>query len=178
MTDKSHSHADPARDEIGRVLGRTPSGVYILTASDGAGRETGMLASWVQQASFEPPIVSIAVNQKRYLHDWLSQSPTIALSLIGKSHGRFLRHFGRGFDADQPAFEGVEIHRSPSGLPVLAGALGFLEGAIVGKAEAGHPQKRLPLLIDRTHEYRQRAARSTSIIFRGTSQPLPRRRRR
>ena len=51
-----------------RVLGRTPSGVFILTCSDGAGHETGMLASWVQQASFDPPMLALAVEQ--YVGDW------------------------------------------------------------------------------------------------------------
>ncbi|MBI3469346.1 MAG: flavin reductase family protein, partial [Planctomycetes bacterium] len=36
-------------DPIGPILGRLPSGVFILTARDGTD-ETGMLASWVMQA--------------------------------------------------------------------------------------------------------------------------------
>lgn len=137
MTAESHPTADANHEEIGRVLGRTPSGVFILTAGDGNGRETGMLASWVQQASFEPPIVSVAVNQKRYLNDWLSAAPKLALSLVGKSHGKLLRHFGRGFEADQPAFEGIEVHRHGTGLPVLVESLGYMEGEVVSKTEVG-----------------------------------------
>jgi flavin reductase (DIM6/NTAB) family NADH-FMN oxidoreductase RutF len=137
MSDHSKPETENGREEIGRVLGRTPSGVFILTATDGAGRETGMLASWVQQASFEPPIVSVAVNRKRFLHDWLSQAPKVALSLVGRSQGKFLKHFGRGFEPDQPAFEGISILRNATGLPVLADALGYLEGEIVSKADAG-----------------------------------------
>ena len=54
---------DPTTQAIGAVLGRVPSGVFILTASDGQGKETGMLASWVQQAGFDPPCDTVAVNQ-------------------------------------------------------------------------------------------------------------------
>lgn len=129
---------DPdTRDEIGRVLGRTPSGVFILTAIDGAGRETAMLASWVQQASFEPPMVTVAVNRKRYLHDWLEQSPRLALSIIGEKQREFLRHFGKGFEPGEPAFEGIAVSRTAHGLPVLDEALGHLAGRIAGRLDAG-----------------------------------------
>jgi flavin reductase (DIM6/NTAB) family NADH-FMN oxidoreductase RutF len=126
-----------SQEIIGKVLGRTPSGVFVLTAGDGNGRETGMLASWVQQAAFEPPMVSVAVNQSRYLNEWLAKSPKLALSLVGESQGEFLRHFGKGFGPDEPAFRGLEINRGVTGLPVLAKALGYLEGRVTGQVEAG-----------------------------------------
>lgn len=128
---------DPQRDEISPVLGRTPSGIFILTASDGAGNETGMLASWVQQASFSPPMVTVAVNKKRYLHDWLKKAPQVALSLVGSSQSGFLKHFGKGFEPAEKAFEGQSIARGVTGLPVLSEAMGYLEGRIAGEVDAG-----------------------------------------
>lgn len=126
------------RDEIAPVLGKTPSGVFILTVSDGAGKETGMLASWVQQASFEPPIISVAVNSKRYVNDWLGQNPVAAISILGKSNsGRYFKQFGKGFEPDEHAFEGIELTRGTTGLPLLAEAIGSLEGRIVGQAAVG-----------------------------------------
>ena len=68
-------------DPIAAVLGRTPSGIFVLTARAADGRETGMLASWVQQASFEPPMVTVAVNRKRFLHDWLAEAPQIVAAV-------------------------------------------------------------------------------------------------
>ena len=83
MSDQSSSDAEnDDLQAIGAVLGRTPSGVFILTASDGGGRETGMLASWVQQASFDPPAVTVAINSKRYLNDWLDTCPRMVLNLV------------------------------------------------------------------------------------------------
>jgi flavin reductase (DIM6/NTAB) family NADH-FMN oxidoreductase RutF len=126
------------REAIAPILGKTPSGVFILTVADGAGRETGMLASWVQQASFDPPIVSVAVNAKRYVNDWLRQHPVAAVSIVGKSgSGAVFKHFGKGFESDEPAFEGVETSRGSTGLPLLSGAIGAIEGRIVGEVEAG-----------------------------------------
>lgn len=135
MTNSELSAND--RDTIGRVLGRTPSGVFILTATDGQGHSTGMLASWVQQASFEPPAVTVAVNAKRYLNDWLKASPKFGLNLVAEGQGVFLKHFGRGFEPDQPAFDGMQTAKSPLGLPVLTEAAGYLEGTVTGQMEAG-----------------------------------------
>lgn len=137
MSDTPNRQHDRQRDTIGKVLGRTPSGVFVLTCADGNGRETGMLGSWVQQASFDPPMLSVAVNRKRYLNDWLASVPRMALNLLGESHGRFLKHFGRGFEPDEPAFEGLAVTRTETGLPVLTDALGYLEGSVRNVVEAG-----------------------------------------
>lgn len=137
MTTEADSPTDEFKERVGPVLGRVPSGVFIMTASNGDGLETGMLASWVQQASFEPPMVTVAVNRKRYLNDWLDTHPHVVLNLVGESQAEFLKHFGRGFEPDAPAFEGVETHRAENGLPVLSGALGHLEGEVRSRVEAG-----------------------------------------
>lgn len=136
MTDSSLT--EEQRNAIAPILGKTPSGVFILTASDGEGSETGMLASWVQQASFDPPILSVAVNRKRFVRDWLVKSPRAAVSLVGKSSSATLfKKYGKGFEPGEPAFEGIEITRGTTGLPLLSAAIGALEGRIVGHYEAG-----------------------------------------
>jgi flavin reductase (DIM6/NTAB) family NADH-FMN oxidoreductase RutF len=131
------SEIEATRDTIGRVLGRTPSGIFVLTASDGEGNETGMLVSWVQQASFEPPMVTVAVNRQRYLHDWLRSAPGLALNVVAESQTALLKHFARGFEPEQPAFEGLDVRRGATGVPVLDAALGTLESRIAGQMEAG-----------------------------------------
>ena len=133
---------------IAAVLGRTPSGLYIATVQDGNGNETGMLASWVQQASFEPPAITVAVNKKRYLNDWLGATSKIALSLIGESQKEYLGHFGRGFEPDQPAFDGVETTKTPGGMSVLSGSLGWIEGEVSGQLDSGD---HIVYLVQLTH---------------------------
>ena len=53
-------------ESIAPVLGRVASGIYILTIRN-QDQETGMLASWVLQAGFEPPMVTVAVKKGRYV---------------------------------------------------------------------------------------------------------------
>ncbi|MDA1015921.1 MAG: flavin reductase family protein [Planctomycetota bacterium] len=136
MTDAA-SETNPQQETIGRVLGRIPSGVFIVTASDGDGRETGLLASWIQQAGFAPPTISVAVNRSRYLNDWLAKNPRLVINIVGDNQFEFLKHFGKGFEADQAAFEGLTLGRATNGLPVLLDAIGFLEGSVTVRIESG-----------------------------------------
>ncbi len=125
------------QEGIASVLGRTPSGLFILTVANNSGLETGLLASWVQQVSFEPPMLTVAVNGKRYVNAWLEERPVLGLSIIADEQKPYLKHFGAGFAPDEPAFAGIALARSPSGLPMLAEALGWMEGAVRDKWTAG-----------------------------------------
>ena len=63
------------------ILGRIPSGILILTVRH-EDRETGMLASWVKQAGFTPPSVTVAVKQGRYVADWLTAGAPLVLNFV------------------------------------------------------------------------------------------------
>lgn len=121
---------------IALALGRIPSGIFILTAAH-AGEQTGMLASWVMQAGFDPPTLSVAVARKRYLAEWLSQGAAFGLSIVGHNDRALLKHFGRGFEQGQNAFEGLALEHGPSGTPLLADALATLECRPTGHLDTG-----------------------------------------
>ncbi|WP_437186295.1 flavin reductase family protein [Planctomicrobium sp. SH668] len=124
-------------DTIASIIGQVPSGLSILTARSEEGLETGMLASWVQQAAFDPPAVTVAVNKSRYLHEWVKEGVSISLNLLSDSQKKLLGHFGKGFEPGAPAFEGLEIERSTSGLALLSDSVGWLEGEVKAIIDAG-----------------------------------------
>ncbi|HET6425976.1 MAG TPA: flavin reductase family protein [Planctomycetaceae bacterium] len=125
------------QEPIASVLGRTPSGLFIVTVANPQGQETGVLASWVQQASFDPPMLTVAVNAKRYINTWLEDHPIVGLNVIAVEQTQFLKHFGAGFAPDEPAFGGISLVRSPRGLPMLADALCWMEGSVQGRLTTG-----------------------------------------
>ena len=118
------------------VLGRVPSGIFILTVGVGE-RATGMLSSWVMQAGFEPPMVSVAVKLGRYVCDWLSEGQPFVLNLVGESQTDLVKHFGKGFEPGAPAFNGVAIAHCARGVPVLTETLGHLECEPVRHEDSG-----------------------------------------
>jgi flavin reductase (DIM6/NTAB) family NADH-FMN oxidoreductase RutF len=118
------------------ILGRVPSGIYILTAGVGASA-TGMLASWVMQAGFEPPMVTVAVQQGRYVADWLTAGKPFVLNVVGESHKHLLKHFGKGFEPGEPAFTGLETRETSAGVPALVDAVGHLLCEPAGSVDSG-----------------------------------------
>lgn len=119
------------------ALGRVPSGLFVLTARGPKGQETGMLASWVQQCGFDPPLVSVAVNKDRYLLGWLVDGAAFGVSVIPEGGKELVKHFAKGFAPDEPAFAGVFVERHTGSAPLLSAAHAVLDCRVVGRTDAG-----------------------------------------
>jgi flavin reductase (DIM6/NTAB) family NADH-FMN oxidoreductase RutF len=123
-------------DGLAAALGRVPSGIFVLAAGRGE-LETAMLASWVQQCSFDPPQVSVAVRRDRDIHDVLADGESFTLNIVPIHATEFLKHFGKGFEPGEPAFTGFAVERTADGGAVLTAALAHLECRVVGRCDAG-----------------------------------------
>jgi len=126
---------DP-RKEMLAALGRVPSGLFILTIRHG-NDDTGMLASWVQQCSFEPPQVTVALKADRDVWTWLGDGAEFTLNILDDSQTDMIGHFGRGFALGEPAFTELEVERPDGAAPVLSEALAYLVCRVAGRLKAG-----------------------------------------
>jgi flavin reductase (DIM6/NTAB) family NADH-FMN oxidoreductase RutF len=126
----------PTKKSFDPVLGRVPSGIFILTIGTGP-RATGMLSSWVMQAGFEPPMVSVAIKLGRYVCDWLSEGQPFVLNMLGESQTTLMKHFAKGFEPGAPAFEGLAITHCARGVPILNDAIGHMECEPVRHIDSG-----------------------------------------
>lgn len=122
--------------QLGAALGKIPSGLFVATARKGE-QETGMLASWVQQCSFEPAQITMAVRHGRELGSWLTEGAYFTVNILDENQTDMIAHFGRGFSAGEPAFHGLEIRRLAEGGPILSEALGFLVCRVTARFPAG-----------------------------------------
>ncbi len=122
--------------QLAAALGRIPSGLFILTARHGEA-ETGMLTSWVQQCSFDPPQVTAALKRGREVLAWLTPGALFVLNVLDDTQTDMIVHFGRGFALDEPAFTGLDVIRPDGGAPVLTEALAWLECQVVNRCAAG-----------------------------------------
>jgi flavin reductase (DIM6/NTAB) family NADH-FMN oxidoreductase RutF len=125
----------PHRDVLASALGKIPSGLFILTAGSGE-YETGMLVSWVQQCSFDPPQITVALQRDRIVHDLLTNGAAFALNVLAAGQIDLLKHFGKGFERGQPAFSGLVVKHS-EGVPILPAALAHLTCEVAGRCKAG-----------------------------------------
>ncbi|WZO97635.1 flavin reductase family protein [Isosphaeraceae bacterium EP7] len=124
-------------DDILRALGRLPSGLYIATVARGEQR-AGMLASWVQQAGFEPPTLTVAVARQRFFADWVAEAGGFTLNQVASGRKSLLKHFSRGFNPTDDAFEGLELIETPGAAgPVLADAMAYLDCRVTGSMDSG-----------------------------------------
>ena len=75
------------------AVAKIPSGVAVLTAAD-AGTSTGMLASWMQQAAFEPLMVTVCVKAGRPIETLVAASRSFVLNVLGENPTDMFKHFG------------------------------------------------------------------------------------
>jgi flavin reductase (DIM6/NTAB) family NADH-FMN oxidoreductase RutF len=115
------------RQGIGRAMGRIPMGIFVLTARY-EDRRTGMIASWVQQVAFQPPMVSVAIGKGRSILPLISESRHFGLCQLDVSDRIIYRKFTQSWETHDDPFLGFEL-RGPSrtGVPVLAHCLSYLE---------------------------------------------------
>ena len=126
----------PDQKPLAAALGRIPSGLFVLTLQRDA-VETGMLASWVQQCSFTPPGISLAIQPGRDIAGYLTIGSQFTLNILDDTQSDMIAHFGRGFERGQPAFEGLAVTRGESNGPILEEALAFLTCRVTGRHSAG-----------------------------------------
>ncbi|MEE9296162.1 MAG: flavin reductase family protein [Phycisphaerae bacterium] len=126
---------DTQIESVAKAVGKIPSGLAVLTAVYGE-RATAMLASWIQQASFEPLMVTVCVKRGRPIESLLDDSGRFVLNILGGEPKTLLKHFARGFAADADAFAGLDVTNSEYGV-MLNDAVARIECAVVGKVSAG-----------------------------------------
>jgi flavin reductase (DIM6/NTAB) family NADH-FMN oxidoreductase RutF len=124
------------RATVGRALGRVPSGVYILTARHGD-TPAAMMVSWVQQASFQPPAVSVAVQKDRPVREMIHASRSFALAVVGEGDTSLMKKYARGIAPGEDPFEGVDVIQTPGGMTVPSAALAWLECAVQSVCDFG-----------------------------------------
>jgi flavin reductase (DIM6/NTAB) family NADH-FMN oxidoreductase RutF len=129
------SNLEPEK-QLAAALGRIPSGLFVLTCAEGK-RETGFLASFVQQCSFQPPLVSVAIKKNRALLDWLVSGKVFTLNILDDTQTDMIAHFGRGFALDESPFSDLEVDRPDDSGAILRDCLAYLRVRVVERIASG-----------------------------------------
>lgn len=143
MTNSQPAPQPDVVDATAAALGRIPSGLFIVTwravdaAAASGGVDRGMLASWVMQGGFEPPMVTLAIAPDRDLVAAIDQCLPFVVNVLGESQRPLLARFGRPPAPGQDPFAGLDLDRTPSGAVALAGAAAWLECRAVSQTGGG-----------------------------------------
>ncbi|WP_320663529.1 diflavin flavoprotein [Prochlorococcus sp. MIT 1223] len=115
---------------LSKAMGRLSGGLYIVTASQGEGiskRSSAMVASWVSQASFNPPGLTVAVAKDRAIETLMQVGDNFVINILQEDNYLHLfRHFLKRFPPGTDRFQGVEILELAKGGPVFSDALAYL----------------------------------------------------
>lgn len=117
------------------VLGKVPSGLFIVTAAH-EGKRAAFLASFVQQASFEPLIFSVAVHPERLPYALITTSGKFALNIVSEIDSVLIKTFAKGHGPDTDPIATV-THEDVAGVPLLKDALGGAVFEVVHEARPG-----------------------------------------
>lgn len=111
-------------DEWINVIQHMTYGIYVLTTSF-RDEINGMIASWVSQVSYDPPLIMAAIHPHRYSHRLIEQSGCFALHIIQRQQSQFLTRFK---DPD-PKSKFLSIQWTPgkTGCPILKDCMAYLE---------------------------------------------------
>ncbi len=121
------------KKQVGKALGRIASGLFVVTAKC-EDKEDAVLASWVNQCSFDPPAVTIALGVMRAARLLVEGSGAFIVNVLPKDDMTLLKHFSR---PPEDIFKGVKTHKGLEGIRILNDAVAYLECEVVQAMQAG-----------------------------------------
>ena len=117
------------------AFGKMTYGIYVLTAAYQK-EINGMIASWVSQVSYDPPLIMVAVHPSRYTHLLIRQSKSFALHVLSKDQKDFLKRF-KGHDPKEK-FASLQWHPGKTGAPLIEDCVARMECEIVSSCSPGN----------------------------------------
>tara|TARA_Y100001968_G_scaffold331657_1_gene387023 strand:- start:7192 stop:8967 length:1776 start_codon:yes stop_codon:yes gene_type:complete len=126
--------------DLTKAMGKLSGGLYVVTASQGKDKDKrsgAMVASWVSQASFNPPGLTVAVAKDRAIESLMQVEDRFVINVLQEDNYLHLfRHFLKRFPPGADRFNGVELlERVALGGPVLADALAYLDCKVQQRLE-------------------------------------------
>ncbi|KAF0122320.1 MAG: NAD(P)H-flavin oxidoreductase [bacterium] len=117
-----------------KALEKMTYGLYILTAK--MGKEiNGMIASWVSQVSFNPPLVMAVIRRNRYSHKMVKESGVFALNVLGKDNSGLVSKFKA--PTPEEKFKGIRWETKTTGAPIISETVAYMDCNLVNSIDTG-----------------------------------------
>lgn len=122
---------------VEQAVGRLVGSLSVLTAQQGD-VTSAMLASWVAQATFTPPGITVAIAKDRAVESLMYPDSRFVLNILAED--KYLgpmKHFLKPFGPGENRFAGIETDQAENGAPILKDALAYLECQVKNRLESG-----------------------------------------
>jgi flavin reductase (DIM6/NTAB) family NADH-FMN oxidoreductase RutF len=117
-----------------------PQPLAFLSVAAPGGTRNAMAVGWLMQASFEPPILAVAVSPKNFTHRLIEQGESFVVSLAGEGQADLVNRLGSisSDGSDKLSAAGVEATPAPNtGCPLIDGAAAHFECLVERRVTIG-----------------------------------------
>ena len=122
------------KKQVGKALGRVPSGLFVVTTKF-EDKEDAILASWVNQCSFNPPELTVALGQMRNARLLIESSQAFIVNVLGKESNDLMKHFFKSHEGS--IFEGLKTRQGVQEIRILTDAVSYLECKLADAVVSG-----------------------------------------
>lgn len=129
------ANSETARTEqaLGRIVG---SLCVVTTERDEI--KGAMVASWVSQATFNPPGFTLAVAKERAIESLLPIGSNFVLNILEEGkHINLMKHFLKPFAPGEDRFANIDHQSADNGSPILTDGVAYLECQVKNRLECG-----------------------------------------
>lgn len=137
-------------DRTSQAVGRVTGALCVLTAqldaaptsanqtaNQNAGQNIGLLTSWVSQAAFSPPAITLSVPKDGFPETLGEPGASFVLNVLAQGSTVLQRHFQKAPQPGRDRFAGIEAGSAANGHPFLKEALAYLECQVKERMECG-----------------------------------------
>lgn len=128
------------------VLGHYPTGVVVISALDDAGEPVGMVVGSFTSASIDPPLVAYLPSKSSSSYRQLRGARHFVVNVLAADQVALCRQFAMKDSNDKWA--GVSWRKSARGLPILDGAVAWIECEVSSTLDAGDHDVVLGRVVD------------------------------
>jgi flavin reductase (DIM6/NTAB) family NADH-FMN oxidoreductase RutF len=117
-----------------QVMSHYPTGVCVITAMTGANKAVGMTVGTFNSVSLDPPLVGFFPDRSSRSWSQIEQTGRFCVNVLADDQEALCRQFATRSD---DKFSEVTHRVSDHGLPILDGAVAWLECSLFAVHEAG-----------------------------------------
>ncbi|HKZ70728.1 MAG TPA: flavin reductase family protein [Anaerolineales bacterium] len=112
-------------------------GLFAVTAKDGAGAH-GMLANWITQIAFEPPMLALAVEHDSHMRTLIDMHGAFVVNVLESGQRELAGQLGKTFAKHPDKFKDLSWKPGPvTGSPIMEAGLGWVECRVTEEMTTG-----------------------------------------
>lgn len=111
-------------------------GLYVFTCKKGDENHAATV-TWVSQASFNPPMISVGLENQSMAFSFAKETKTFAINILGKGQKEVAAKFFKHPKTEGNRLNGIEFETKTTGAPLLLPACAYLECKVIHLLSAG-----------------------------------------